>query len=115
MLQHQYIERHSGAVVTEQLLGDQMVRLLYHQVRENSAALFNLLTSSWSSKILGAVNFDRPLLNKASFAARCGINLRECLDPPQQLDTGRKVLYVLKNVAPCLQTLLRWFPLPMPG
>lgn len=91
MLQHQYIERHSGAVVTEQLLGDQMVRLLYHQVRENSTGLFNLLTSSWSSKILGVVNFDRPLLNKGSFAARCGIDLSECLDSPQQLDTGRKV------------------------
>lgn len=91
MLLHQYIERDSGAVMTEQLLGDRMVQLLYHQVRENSSGLFRLLTSSWSSKILGAVNFDRPLLNRQSFAARCGIDLSECLDPPEQLDTARKV------------------------
>jgi len=91
MLQHQYIERDSGAIVTEQLLGDRMVRLLYHQIRESSTALFNLLTSSWSSQVLGAVNFDRPLLNKRAFAARCGIDLSECLDSPELLNTGRKV------------------------
>ncbi|MDK9716577.1 MAG: phosphatidylserine decarboxylase [Trichlorobacter sp.] len=91
MLQHQYIERDSGAVVTEQLLGDRMVQLLYHQVRENSTALFRLLTSSWSSQVLGAVNFDRPLLNRQGFAACCGIDLEECLDPPHTLDTARKV------------------------
>jgi len=91
MLQHQYIARDSGAVVTEQLLGDRMVRLLYHQVRENSSALFRLLTSSWSSLILGAVNFDRPLLNREGFAARCGIDLSECLDPLQELNTARKL------------------------
>jgi phosphatidylserine decarboxylase len=91
MLQHQYIERDSGAVVTEQLLGDRMVQLLYHQIRENSTGLFRLLTSSWSSRILGAVNFDRPLLNRQTFAMRCGIDLSECLDPPEKLDTARKV------------------------
>jgi len=91
MLQHQYIKRDNGAVVTEQLLGDRMVRLLYHQVRENSTGLFRLLTSRWSSQILGAVNFDRPVLNKHSFAAGCGIDLSECLDPPERLDTARKL------------------------
>lgn len=91
MMQHQYIERDSGAVVDEALLGDRLVALLYHQVRENSTALFRLLTSSYASGILGAVSFDRPLLNRRSFAARCGINLEECLDPPEQLDTARKV------------------------
>ncbi len=91
MLQHQYIERDSGAIVDEALLGDRLVALLYHQVRENSAALFRLLTSSRSSDVLGTVAFDRPLLNRRSFAARCGINLDECLDPPETLDTARKV------------------------
>lgn len=91
MLQHQYIERDSGRVITERLLGDRMVRLLYHGVRENSTALFRMLTSSWSSHILSLVNFDRPLLSERAFLADCGIDLSECLDPSEQLDTPRKV------------------------
>src|SRR5664279_5337365 len=91
MMQHQYIERDSGKVVTERLFGDRMVRLLYHGVRENNAALFRLLTSSRSSHILGLVNFDRPVLSKRAFLAGCGIDLSECLDPPEQLDTPRKI------------------------
>ena len=91
MMQHQYIERDSGRVVTEQLFGDHMVRLLYHGVRENNAALFRMLTSSRSSHILGMINFDRPVLSKRTFLDRCGIDLSECLDPPDLLDTPRKI------------------------
>lgn len=91
MIQHQYIERDSGRVVTEQLLGDRMVRLLYHGVRENNTALFRMLTSSWSSHILGMVNFDRPVLSERDFLDGCGIELSECLDPSCKLDTPRKI------------------------
>jgi phosphatidylserine decarboxylase len=91
MMQHQYIERGSGSVITEQLFGDRMVRLLYHGVRENNSALFRLLTSSRSSHILGMVNFDRPILSRRNFLANCGIDLSECLDPPERLDTPRKI------------------------
>lgn len=91
MMQHQYIERDSGRVVTERLFGDRMVRLLYHGVRENNTALFRMLTSSRSSHVLGMVNFDRPVLAKRAFLATCGIDLDECLDPPEQLDTPRKI------------------------
>lgn len=89
--EHQYIERDSGRVVTERLLGDRMVRLLYHGVRENNTALFRMLTSTWSSHILGMVNFDRPLLAKRAFLERCGIDLAECYDPPGDLDTPRRI------------------------
>jgi phosphatidylserine decarboxylase len=68
-----------------------MVRMLYHGVRENNTALFRLLTSSWSSHILGMANFDRPVLSKRAFLANCGIDLSECLDPPEQLDTPRRI------------------------
>jgi phosphatidylserine decarboxylase len=88
---HQYIERGSGRVVTERLFGDRMVRLLYHGVRENSTTLFRMLTSGRSSHILGMVNFDRPVLSKRAFLTGCGIDLSECLDPPEQLDTPRKI------------------------
>jgi phosphatidylserine decarboxylase len=90
-MQHQYIERDSGQVVTEQLLGDRMVRLLYHGVRENNAALFRMLTSSRSSHILSMINFDRPVLSKRAFLASCGIDLSECIDPPEHLDTPRRI------------------------
>ena len=91
MMQHQYIERDSGRVVTEQLIGDRMVQLLYHGVRENNTALFRMLTSSWSSHILSMVNFDRPVLSERAFLENCGIDLSECLDPSCQLDTPRKI------------------------
>lgn len=100
-MQHQYIERDSGRVVTERLLGDRMVRLLYHGVRENSTSLFRLLTSSWSSHILGMVNFDKPILSKQTFLAECGIDLSECLDPPEQLDTARKIFERRINYREC--------------
>ncbi len=90
-MQHQYIERDSGMVITERLLGDWMVCLLYHGVRESSTALFRMLTSSRSSHILSLVNFDRPVLNERAFLADCGIDLSECLDPTSQLDTPRKI------------------------
>jgi len=73
------------------MMGDHLIRLLYDKVRENSTSLFNLLTSSWSSSLLSAVNFDLPLSNSASFAARCGINPDEYLEPPESLNTPRKV------------------------
>jgi phosphatidylserine decarboxylase len=88
---HQYIERDSGRVITEELIGDSMVRLLYHDVRESSTKLFRMLTSSWSSHILSMVNFDLPVLNEQAFLENCGINLSECLDLSGHLDTPRKI------------------------
>ena len=91
MIEHQYIERDSGKIVTEQLFGDAMIKLLYHGVRENNAALFRILTSSWSSHILGMVNFDRPVISEQAFLANSGIDLSECLDSSVMLDTPRKI------------------------
>jgi phosphatidylserine decarboxylase len=88
---HQYIERDSGKVVTEQLIGDRMVRLLYHDVRENSTKLFRILTSSWSSHILSLVNFDLPVLSESAFLESCGIDMSECVAPSGYLDTPRKI------------------------
>jgi len=91
MMQHQYIERDSGHVVTEQLLADRMIRLLYHGVRENSAGFFKLLTSSWSSHILGMVNFDRPVLSRRTLLAEYGVDTSELREPSELLDTPRKI------------------------
>lgn len=91
MMQHQYIERYSGRVVTEQLLADRMVRLLYHGVRESNTRFFKLLTSSWSSHILGMVNFDRPVLSRRNLLDEYGVDRSELRDSPEQLDTPRKI------------------------
>ncbi len=92
---HQYIERESGEVRTEQLYGDRFIRFLYNGVRENAPILFRLCTSARMSSILGMINFDNPLAAGLSgnrrFLAECGVDLAECLAPPEFFDTPRKI------------------------
>lgn len=91
MTGHQYIERETGAIRDERLFGDRIVRLLYHGARENAPFLFRMATSSWSSGLLGFVNFDLPLSTNRRFLQECGVDLSECLDRPETLDTPRKI------------------------
>jgi phosphatidylserine decarboxylase len=92
---HQYIERDTGLVRTEKLFGDRLIRLLYNGVRENAPLLFRLFTSSRASGLLGYINFDAPLTGGFSgtrrFLAECGVDLGECIDPPEFFNTPRKV------------------------
>ena len=91
---HQFVERDTGRVRTERLFGDRLVRLLYHNARENAPILFRLLTSAWTSEVLAFVNYDLPFGNLLSrrddFLRQCGIDLSECVDGPSALDTPRK-------------------------
>jgi len=92
---HQYIERASGTVRDERLLGDRLVGLLYNPVRERADWLFRALTGPASSSTLALLNFDLALgtrvIGRRRFLANCGIDLAECLDPPTALDTPRKI------------------------
>lgn len=92
---HQYIDRRSGVVRDERLFGDRLVNLIYSQVRENSPQLFRALTSVRLSDLLGYVNYDFPLGSRLSgnlrFLQRLGVDLTECLDAPETLNTARKV------------------------
>ena len=94
-LTHQYIERSSGRVCDEPLFADRIVQWLYHPVREKAPQLFQLLTGSRVSKLLGFFNYDLTLATKVlgnqQFLREAGVNLGECLDPPRTLDTARKV------------------------
>jgi phosphatidylserine decarboxylase len=94
-VRHQYIERESGVVRTEQLFGDRFVRFLYNGVRENAPLFFRLLTSAHASSLLGHVNFDAQITTGLSgnrrFLANCGVDLGECLQSPEFFDTPRKV------------------------
>jgi phosphatidylserine decarboxylase len=92
---HQYIERDSGEIRSEKLFGDRLIKLLYNGVRENAPFLFRLLTSARASSLLGYINFDAPLAGGFSgnrrFLAECGVDLDECVDPPEFFNTPRKV------------------------
>ena len=92
---HQYIERASGAVREEKLFADRVVRFLYHPLRERAPGLFRLLTGARSSAALAFFNYDLALGARLAgnnrFLRECGVDLAECLDPPERLDTPRKV------------------------
>ncbi|MBN2645808.1 MAG: phosphatidylserine decarboxylase [Desulfuromonadaceae bacterium] len=92
---HQYIERASGLPRTEQLFADRLVRWMYQPLREQAPPLFKALTSARMSHWLGTINFDldavSPLLGQERFLRRCGVDLSECLDPLERLNTPRRI------------------------
>lgn len=94
-LTHQYIDRSSGRICNEPLFGDRIVRWLYHPVREKAPQLFKLLTGRNTSQLLGYFNYDLGLsariFGNDRFLQEAGVELVECLDPIEQLDTARKV------------------------
>ncbi len=96
MTPHQYIERRSGRVVDEQFFGEHWVSQLYGGVRECAPALFRLCTQARASAVLGWLQFDLPGLrtgtrNVLRMASAMGIQLDECIDPPEAFDTVRKL------------------------
>jgi phosphatidylserine decarboxylase len=92
---HQYVERMSNMVISEELFGDAIVRFLYSHTREHAPKLFELATSARISSLLGFCNFDLPLsvklLGNRRFLARCGVDLSECVDGPEHFDSARKI------------------------
>ena len=95
MTMHQYVERRSSRAVRETFCGDPIVSFLYSRVREEAGWLFRALTSARLTALLGALRFDVRLMNparmRAQLARTCGIDLAECADPLETLDTARKV------------------------
>lgn len=90
-MQHQYVDRETGRVINERLLGDPLIRLLYHRVREQSNTLFNMLVSARSSNILAALQFDQPIVNQETFLKRSGIDLSETMDCPESFTSARRL------------------------
>jgi phosphatidylserine decarboxylase len=88
---HQYIHRETGEVRTESLFADRIVNFLYDTARERTPTLFRLLTSARMSALLGALRYDWRPPARRSFLANLGIDLGECLDSPESLNTPRKV------------------------
>jgi phosphatidylserine decarboxylase len=92
---HQYIDRRSGRLCVERLYGDRLVRWLYSEVRENAPALYRLMLSPRISGLLGFINYDMPLGGVISgnrrFLRENGVNLDECVEPPEALNTMRRL------------------------
>ena len=95
LMPHQYIERDSGQVRTERLLGDRLVNLLYSSLRERSEVVFKALTGARFSSLLGLWNFQRRLGTRLASPRRqmmaWGVDLEECLGDPDRLDTPKKI------------------------
>lgn len=94
-MQHQYIERQTGIIKTEPLIQDKMINFIYSSAREYIPVLFNALTSARMSSLLGYINFDAPILSQItgtkSFVKKLNIDLDECADSLENLNTPRKL------------------------
>ena len=94
-MQHQYIVRTTGEIITEHLIADRFIRLLYHQVREHAPSLFRILTAKRMSGLLGSVMFDcsLPLKSRRGLALleKMEVNWQECVVPPHLFTTPRHV------------------------
>jgi phosphatidylserine decarboxylase len=93
--EHQYVDRRSGNIVTEKLYSDRFLKWLYASPWENRAWLIKALVSSRMSSILGFLNYDWPIgtfkWGAARFSSSLGVDLSECIDSPEELDTPRKL------------------------
>jgi phosphatidylserine decarboxylase len=92
---HQYIDRTTSQVKTENLFCDAVVNYIYSDVRERSANLFNLLSSSRASRLLGYFNFDFllscNLKGPHKVARALKLDLEECVDPKEALECPRNL------------------------
>ncbi len=90
---HQYIERQSSRIVTEDLVADGIVTALYSRVRERTPWLFNAVTSARASRLLGYLNYDmhKPGTHRRILRLmhRLSIDAEECLDDPLGFQTAR--------------------------
>ncbi|MBU2646649.1 MAG: phosphatidylserine decarboxylase [bacterium] len=92
---HQYIDRTTSQVVTEKLIADRAIQIIYSTIREKSRLLFDLLTSARTSDLLGFFNYDNPLANTSAhlrkIIANLNIDLDECVEPLERMDSPRKL------------------------
>ncbi len=91
-IQHQYVKRETGKVHTERLHSDRTINIMYSFAREKAPTMFRALTSARISRILGHVNYDLPVASLGNrFLQKCEINFGECIEPPESLNTPRKI------------------------
>ena len=94
-MKHQYIERNTRQVSTENLYGNQAVQFLYSDIREQSPWLFRRLTSARGSRFLSYINYNGILADRMkdhlNLQSILNINGDESVDPPEKMDSLRKI------------------------
>lgn len=94
-MRHQYIERSTGRILDERLIGDRAVHFLYSSAREAAPRLFQALTSARISSFLGFIHYDldvkSPRARGLQLLQAYGIDWRECLDAPHAFRRLRDV------------------------
>ncbi len=92
---HQYIERSSGAIMTEDLYCDRVIAFLYSTLRENAAFMFKTVISARMSALLAFCNYDlffrMRLTNPRKLIQRLGINRYELAEPAEALSCPQKL------------------------
>lgn len=95
MSPHQYIERETLDVKTEELYWDRVIEFCYSLIREHAPSFFRALTGQRVSEMLGFLSYDlfmgRRLSGSLGFLKRSGIDLTECCEDYRALDTPRKI------------------------
>lgn len=93
--EHMYIERRTGNVVHEQLLGNAVISALYSPALEKAAVLTRLASSRYISRMLGYLNYDNLLSARATgmlrFLRESGIQTWEFVGNLSEYDTPRKI------------------------
>jgi phosphatidylserine decarboxylase len=94
-LEHQYIDRSTGALVREHLLANSVVSALYSPTLEKAPLLTRLASSRYVSSLLGYLNYDNLLSSRATgmlkFLRQSGIPLGEFAGNLSEYDTARKI------------------------
>lgn len=94
-LGHQYIDRTTGNIVCEHLLGNSVISALYSPALEKAPLLTRLASSRYVSRMLGYLNYDNVLSSRATgmlkFLRDSGIQISEFVGNSSEYDTARKI------------------------
>jgi phosphatidylserine decarboxylase len=94
-MSHQYVERDSRVVYSEEFYGDKAVRFLYSRIRENAPLMFRALTGARMSRLLSFLSFnafvDEKLTRQGMLSYMRVVDPDEWVEPPDRLDTLRKI------------------------
>jgi len=92
---HQYVRRRDNRVVTERLYGDRVLHRLYAHAQPLSGLLLRALGSARLSRLLAHLTFSSVLFSRLFgyrwFLKASGVDLTECLEHPDTLDTPQKL------------------------
>ena len=94
-MKHQYIDRYTRQVCNERLYGDLFVRALYSPSIERPTFLTSAASSRWASNMLSLLSYSTVMAGKwtgmTKFLHESGVDLKECLESPESLNTPQKV------------------------